>query len=233
MNRHARYRYGLALLLCGAAAIGSWLQPTRYVDPPTESLATLIPRSFGEWHEINRGPVEVDPNRERAGTERTITNPYDDVLLRTYANADGAIVQLALAYGRRQRQEVKIHRPELCYTAQGFQIRRVDRAQFPGMGTLAEPISGARMLATAPGRTEAVSYWIRIGGLYSINAWAIRYQILKEGIKGKVDDGILVRASQIVSGSESDLAASYALQTSFLSELVETLPEAARRLLVT
>jgi EpsI family protein len=232
MNRDARHRYGLALLLCAAAALGSRLQPTRYVDPPADSLATLIPRSFGEWHEIDRGPAAVDPNRERAGTEQTIDSPYDEVLLRSYANADGAIVQLALAYGRRQRQEVKIHRPVLCYTAQGFQIRHVDHAQFTGMGTPDRPINGARMLAVAPGRIEAVSYWIRVGGLYSDNAWAIRYQILKEGIKGKVDDGVLVRASQIVSGTESDLAASYLLQDRFLSALVATLPESTRRLLL-
>ncbi len=38
--------------------------------------------------------------------------------LRSYVNANGDVVMLALAYGRHQRQEIKIHRPELCYTSQ-------------------------------------------------------------------------------------------------------------------
>ena len=208
------------------------MRPTHYADPPAASLETLIPRSFSDWHEIDQGPTAVDPSREREGADPTINNPYDEVLLRSYANAEGAIVQLALAYGRRQRQEVKIHRPELCYTAQGFQIRRVGRAQFPVTGAPDRHIDGAHMLAEAPGRVEAVSYWIRVGKFYSDSAWAIRYHIFEEGLKGRVDDGILVRASQIVSGSQSDLAASYALQNAFLTALVASLPESARRLLV-
>ena len=232
MNREPQRRYGLALLLCGAAGLGSLMQPTHYADPPTASLEALIPRTFGEWHEIDQPAVAVDPSRERAGADPTINNPYDDVLLRSYANAGGAIVQLALAYGRRQSQEVKVHRPELCYTALGFQIRHVGHAQFAATGTPNRPIDGVHMLAEAPGRIEAVSYWIRVGRFYSDNAWAIRYHIFEEGLKGRVDDGVLVRASQIVSGSEPELAASYALQSSFLRALVASLPKSARRLLV-
>ncbi len=54
-----------------------------------------------------------------------------------------------------------------------------------------------RMLVKAPGRTEAVSYWIRIGNVFTENPWAIRYHILKQGLAGKAVDGVLVRASRI------------------------------------
>jgi EpsI family protein len=232
MSGEPTRRYALALLLCGAAALGIWMQPNQYAEAPAASLEVLIPHAFGDWHEIQQGPTEVDPSRERGDVEPSIRNPYDDVLLRSYVNADGVIMQLALAYGRHQRQEVKIHRPELCYTAQGFKIRHVVQTQFAITGPANGPITGARMLTEAPGRIEAVSYWIRIGSFYSDSAWAIRYHILKEGLKGRVDDGVLVRASQIISGSESDIAASYSLQNDFLRALVASLPQAARRMLV-
>ena len=75
-------------------------------------------------------------------------------------------VMLALAYGVNQRQEVKIHRPELCYVSQGFKL--LERSQVAlSAAQAALPVRAQRMLVQAPGRAEAVSYWIRIGDMYS------------------------------------------------------------------
>jgi EpsI family protein len=217
--------------MCGAAALSSWLKPNHYAAPLAASLDTLIPRNFGGWHEINRGPVAINPSLERGDGDPNVNSPYDDVLLRSYQNADGAIMQLAVAYGRRQLQEVKIHRPELCYTAQGFLVRSIGSARFSNLAGREWAIDGAHMLVEAPGRIEAVSYWIRIGEFYSPSSWLIRLHIFTEGVKGRVDDGVLVRASQIVSGSDAAIDSSYALQARFLSALVEALPPTARELL--
>ncbi len=64
---------------------------------------------------------QIDPGKGTAD-EPNMDRPYDDVLMRAYGNSQGDIVLLAVAYGRNQRQEVKIHRPDVCYTAQGFQL---------------------------------------------------------------------------------------------------------------
>lgn len=229
INQQARV-YAILIALCAGAALGSVFQPKHLADPPPEHLSDLIPRTFGDWHAIDQGPAAINPKLDRAGAEPSIDNPYDDILMRNYANGNGAIVQLALAYGHRQQQEVKIHRPDLCYTAQGFEIRSVSYARLTDMGRTAQ-IDGSHMLASAPGRTEAVTYWIRIGNTYPRTSWAIRYQILKEGLKGNVDDGMLVRASEVLEGSNSDVTKSYALQASFLRSLVEALPPETRRLL--
>ena len=92
------------------------------------ALAQLVPRSFGEWRELDAPAAAVDPRGQRPG-ETDSEAPYDDVLMRSYINARGDVVMLALAYGRHQRQEIKIHRPELCYTSQGFAVLRKSDCQ--------------------------------------------------------------------------------------------------------
>ena len=220
---------GLAM---GATALAATLIAARPV--PVSAGPTLdetVPRQFGEWREIPSAAPQVDPTTGVAG-EPNMDRPYDDVLMRAYANARGDVILLALAYGRNQRQEVKIHRPEVCYTAQGFELVSRAPVEFPITDSSGRHVSGTRMLVEAPGRVEAVSYWIRIGNLYSDNAWAIRYHIFREGIAGRTPDGILVRASQIIAPGRPVSDEHFEKQERFLAELVEAMGGRARKLLV-
>jgi len=127
---------------------------------------------------------------------------------------------------------VKIHRPELCYTAQGFEVLRRTPVDLPLTGVSAQPARGARMLVRGADRVEAVSYWIRIGDLYGSSAWKTRSHILFEGLSGRIVDGMLVRVSQIVPDAASATPQRFALQEDFLAQLVRALPVNARDLLV-
>jgi EpsI family protein len=151
--------------------------------------------------------------------------PYDQVLMRSYGRSDGTIVMLALAYGRNQRQEVKIHRPELCYVAQGFEV--VDRK----IGTLrlsdTRGIEAYRIVARGRDRVEPVTYWIRIGDRVVRNAWDSRMKILRDGLKGTVPDGLLVRASSLTR-STGDIPAAHEIQEQFLGDLYRALDEGSR-----
>ncbi|HVY79742.1 MAG TPA: EpsI family protein [Steroidobacteraceae bacterium] len=220
----------LGVTMLATAAAVRLLQPEPIVTSGQPALADSVPRAFGEWREVSSLAEQVDPAR---GTdEPSMDRPYDDVLMRAYGNARGDIVLLTLAYGRNQRQEVKIHRPEVCYTAQGFQLLSRSRVSFPLTGTGGRQVEGMRMLVSAPGRTEAVSYWIRVGDVFTDNAWAIRYHIFQQGIAGRAVDGMLVRASQIVPSADAASPERYRLQERFLADLVRALPEAARRQLI-
>ena len=88
------------------------------------------------------------------------------------------------------------------------------------------------MLVSAPGRSEAVSFWIRIGDLYSTSAWKTRAHIFTEGMQGRVVDGMLVRVSQIVPDASAADAARYEVQEKFLGDLVHAMPAEARHLLI-
>jgi EpsI family protein len=223
-------------IVLGAAMIATacgveLLQPKPVVASAQTSLAQSIPTQFGDWKEVSFAGDQVDPGKG-AADEPNMDRPYDDVLMRAYGNSRGDVVLLALAYGRNQRQEVKIHRPDVCYTAQGFQLVERSSVALPVTGADGLPVNGMRMLVKAPGRVEAVSYFIRIGDVFTQNAWKIRYHIFRQGMAGHAVDGVLVRASQIVQGQATVGGVHYTVQEAFLSELVQALPPTARQLLL-
>ena len=221
----------LAIGLTFAAAAAWLLTPRVRPHVMAAPLASLVPVQIADWHEIPLASDAVDPRTQLPGAKDREA-PYDDVLMRGYANPRGDIVVLALAYGSRQRQEVKIHRPELCYTAQGFEVLRRTPVDVPLTGVSDRPARGTRMLVRAADRVETVSYWIRIGDLYSRGAWKTRSHLFTEGLSGRIVDGMLVRVSQIVPDAASATPQRFALQEDFLAQLVHALPAGARNLFV-
>jgi EpsI family protein len=231
MSKSDDARIGLIVAGLVLASAAAWVLTPRLRQPAmAAALESLVPVSFGEWREITLANA-VDPRTKLPG-EADREAPYDEVLLRGYANGSGDVMVLALAYGAHQRQEVKIHRPELCYTAQGFQVLRRSPIDviLPGESVL--PAQGARMLVRGADRVETVSYWIRIGSLYSRSPWKTRSHIFTEGLRGRVVDGMLVRVSQMLPDLASATPQRFALQEQFLGELVAAMPPAARGLLV-
>lgn len=137
---------------------------------------------------------------------------------------------LALAYAGEQRQEIKMHQPEVCYPAQGYQMLGIHNQEFniPGYPF---PINGKQLIFKKNNRTEAVSYWIRLGNSFPRTGMEMRLKMLKEGLKGNLDDGVLVRVSTIIN-QESDASASYQLHEKFLADLVSAVAVSRPGLLV-
>lgn len=189
-----------------------------------------VPKNFADWKEIPSNQLQVDLVPKEEG-ERTTDNPYDDVLMRTYENAKGQRVQLALAYGKSMRQEVKIHRPELCYYAQGFQVKSLEASDFGIVSTKNRSVLGKNMLVENQSYQEAVSYWIRIGEMYSQSPWQTRFYIIKRGLVGDVVDGVLVRASVVLTDNQSAEAA-YQLNKLFLQDLIHYTSVSSRMILI-
>lgn len=216
--------------MLAAVALAYLITPTKLEvqDPPKLSL--VVPKKFGNWEEQPSPLMQIELSTTRDG-ETTINQPYDDTLMRSYRNPRGDVIMLALAYGQRQRQEVKVHRPELCYVAQGFAVQDRGSVAFPVSDPRGMPIAGRRLVGTGLGRKEAVSYWIRIGSLYSGGALQSRLHILRQGLQGHVPDGMLVRASQILHGND-DIEARFRLQEQFLGDLAQAMPEQGRALLI-
>lgn len=222
----------LFIVLLATSVIAYLLTPTEILNPPlSQPLAELTPRAFGDWKELPTNNVQVDLVPRKDGQPNKF-GPYDDSLLRTYQNSKGQVVMLALAYGRTQRQEVKIHRPELCYVAQGFLAKQLKETNFGNFNNLSSTsVIGKNMIAEGPDRTEAVSYWIRIGDEYSKNAWQTRLHILKLGLSGNVPDGILVRVSTFLN-NEDNIKDAWVLNSVFMHELVIYASPELKRLLV-
>jgi EpsI family protein len=219
----------IAAVLLAAAATAVALTPKLSFVDDVADLEQTIPRQFGDWTEVATPYIQVDLSTRRDG-ETTTDQPYDQTLMRAYRNSRGEVVLLALAYGERQRQEVKVHRPDLCYVSQGFRILDLRPTTFAKVRGTDAPFEGKRMLASSRGRMEAVSYWMRIGDLYSENAWETRGYLIKEGLAGRVPDGILVRASRpVASAAEADAA--FPQLEAFLVDLAAAAPERSAWLL--
>lgn len=210
--------------LAAVAATPDLVEVTDRID-----LEESVPKEFGGWKMLPSGAVQV---RLSTGDDTNMDQPYDQTVMRTYVNRDtGQYVHLALAWGRRQRQEVKVHRPDLCYVAQGYKVESLSTTRFDGVGNTEAPVVGKRMYAANSRSGEAVAYWIRIGGLYSEDALETRLYILGEGIKGRIPDGILVRASR-VARSADDAANAFPALEDFLKELVASVPDNVRPYLI-
>jgi len=230
MIAHMRFLIA-GLVLVGASGLAYGLRPTPVVELRDVDLERQIPSSFGSWHEVRTGQVQVDlaPRGENGEPEATLIWPYDKTLTRVYKRADGQTLMLALAWGSKQRQEIKVHRPELCYAGQGLRV--VEHRNTPLELSSGTQVVATRLLTKNNARMEPVTYWIRIGDKISFSAWQSRIQILQEGLHGRIPDGILVRVSQALP-LEARVEESYAVQDDFLKQLYAAVDTAGKGVLV-
>lgn len=211
----------VCVLLILSALSALLLTPKYYSVTTVPDLATMIPTKFKNWKEISSPFTQVGLTTDK---NSLVNQLYDGVLMRTYVNDKGDQVMLALAYAREQKQDIKIHRPEVCYVAQGFEmLKQTSNNISMQQSQIAKPVAMNRLLVRNQNRSEAVSYWIRIGDAYPGDGMAARMKILREGLHGKVLDGILVRASTVLE-DESDSVTAYQNQEKFLKDLLNSLP---------
>ena len=219
----------VCVLLILSALSALLLTPKYYSVTTVPDLATMIPTKFKKWKEISSPFTQVGLTTDK---NSLVNQLYDGVLMRTYVNDKGDQVMLALAYAREQKQDIKIHRPEVCYVAQGFEMLKKTSSNISmQQSQITKPVAMNRLLVRNQSRSEAVSYWIRIGDAYPGDGMAARMKILREGLHGKVLDGILVRASTVLE-NESDSGTAYQNQEEFLKDLLNSLPPKQQALFV-
>ena len=216
-------------VLIGASCAAAALTPRAEVAR-SRPLAERIPERFGDWiaEPQSVDPVVLVPGAALEPADAAESSSYDDVLMRTYRRGDGAHVMAAFAYGRRQTQELKIHRPELCYHAQGFDVSPLgERAVRLDADRSVESLA---LLTRNRSRIEVVTYWIRVGERVAKGPWDIRWTIFSAGLQGQVPDGLLVRASSL-AGSTRDAEHELEVQHQFLADLYRGAPDATRAFL--
>lgn len=216
----------MLVAMLAAFAVTRWMTPVMSRTAEVGSLELGVPQAFGDWKMVPDSTTQAQLSTGDDGRPATV-GLYDQVVMRTYVNARGDQMMLALAYAKEQRQDVKLHLPEICYPAQGYKVMAISPASL-NLGS-AGTLPGMRMLASGAGRTEAVTYWARVGHGYPIGGLAMRMQIFRDGLAGRVDDGILVRASTLVD-DERQVPSAYGLQQQFLSELVAAAGSSANAL---
>ena len=209
----------LCLLMLTAAGLAIAATPTvRLADLSAKiDLETMIPESFGDWT-IDRSivPVMISPD-----AQAVLDKIYSQTLARTYRDPAGHRVMLSIAYGGDQSDALQVHAPEVCYTAQGFEVVRGIVAELvTRYGTL--PVK--RLTAVKGPRSEPITYWITIGERATTSGMRQKLAQLRYGLTGKIPDGMLVRVSTI----GSDAAQAYAVQEQFIHRLLAELHDGDR-----
>lgn len=227
---HVQIKTGIQLLILSILFLvaASLLKPHSHFSTTESRFEQTIPAIFGDWTEIK----QTTPQVSVVSDERSlISQLYDDTLMRTYVDKDGHQIMLALAYAKEQRQDVKIHQPDICYPAQGYQMQKTETVSFDSLKRTS-PVIGKRQLYFGQQHLEAVSYWIRVGDSTLTSGVQMRLKIIKDGLlKNRLDDGILVRVSSTVTDASESVKA-YELQERFLKEFVDTVEKKSPGLLV-
>lgn len=199
--------------MCGASILAWKVSPPekQVRTSPQIDLNRLIPSSFGEWAAAPQHAQTVNPQ-----TQELLDKVYSQVLERTYQNARGDSVMLAIAYGDDQRGSMEAHKPEICYPAQGFAVLRNELHSFQTpFGT----ITARRLQTRSAQRDEPLIYWFTVANNTVQSKMDKRLIELKLALTGAIPDGILFRVSSIDAGTEH----AWAQQESFVRALLVSL----------
>lgn len=213
----------VGLLMFAAAGMALALRPTEKVADagPKVDLETLIPKQFGDW-KIDETIVPLIANPEQ---EALINKIYNQTLTRTYVNSRDDRIMLSIAYGGNQSDNMAVHKPEVCYPGQGFQIVKNSMGIFAtGEGEI--PVK--RLVATQGPRIEPITYWTTVGDTVAVHGLKWKLQQLKFGLTGKIPDGLLFRVSSI----QADDAKAYQIQDGFIREMLKAMPADGRQRIV-
>lgn len=214
MNASLR-NFVLMALMVAAAVLAPQLRATTSLadQRPPIDLENMVPRQFGEWQEQTGLAVQLVNPEVQANVNRL----YSATLSRTYINPVGYRIMLSIAYGKDQSDTLQVHKPEICYPAQGFQVRSKERFLLD----MPERTFPATRLMTALGqRFEPVTYWVVLGddvtrGGVDKKLKEMRYSLLEQ----TMPDGMLVRVSSI----DRDAQKAFELQRAFATALVNAI----------
>lgn len=223
MNKSVMISLTIGALMLSSAAVTQVVTP-RVMMADTQSrfeLDRMIPERFGDWRvDDSVRPVQVDPD-----TQAKLDKIYNQTLSRTYVNSDGERIMLSIAYGGDQGDNMGVHKPEICYGAQGFDVTKNGTALLPtAYGSL--PVT--HLFAVAGARQEPITYWITIGSKATLPGVDQRLAQLRYGLTGMVPDGMLIRVSNL----DGNTVPAFALQGKFINDLLQSLDPAARLRLI-
>jgi len=224
MNRLLSKSIAAAAMMLLAACATVYLTPTEKLTRKEDALdlEKSVPTKFGDWT-VDTNGAQLVPSEN---SKELIAKIYDQTLNRTYVNSAGDRIMLSIAYGGSQTRQLRAHRQEVCYTAQGFQISQLEH---PTLHIRNADIRGTRMVARqGETRIEPVTYWFTMGDTVVQNFMDRQVAQLKYALSGVIPDGYLYRVSSL----SRDPADAYARQAAFSSELMAQVdPRLAKRLL--
>ncbi len=196
----------LASLFLLSAAASAVLRPRYDALSKAPDIASSMPASFGDWREVKLSDAVLPAEAE--------LGPGEAVAYRAYRDGLGRVVTVVFAYGPPLGDSVRLHRPETCYVAQGFEIARTSEGETSFAGH-ALPIIELETIGSS--RNEAVSYILREGSEFAGN-FAGKIDGARNLTAAVKSDGALLRVSSIY-GRSPDFEINSAFLAAFLPAL--------------
>lgn len=203
-----------SVAIVGAAGLAHVAVPRELMAISSEAfdLQKVVPRQFGEWTYDARIRL-VEPAAD--GLARQI---YSQEVGRGFRDREGNLVMLLVAYGPNQTARLQLHRPEICYVAEGFRVSKPADASVTYREGAA-PLNLLRLTARRESRVEPISYWVRVGDDISNGVWSRQISRMKLTLRNKVADGALIRVSTIGVAENK----SYEVQDRFIRDFYDAL----------
>lgn len=191
-----KYFFVFALMLITSIS-GYVLKPTDLLVNHNHKveLANAIPNAFGDWQLIkDTRQTIIEPEQEAL-----INKLYSQTYSQTFVNkSSGERVMLSLAYGETQTDGKEVHKPDICYPAQGFSISDINKTDLP-IEDGKQKIHANQLVARMNNRVEPIIYWTTLG-THTYNTRLQKKSIeFKYALKNMIPDGMLFRVSIIDS----------------------------------
>lgn len=208
MNRRGLVFGALSL---GAVAASAQLRPSRRAAETLQviDLESQVPKRFAGWS-LDTSMVPVLPSPE---VQESLDKIYTQLIARTYRRADGSRVMFTIAYGADQATDAtSVHRPEFCYSAQGFAVRAAGERRLKLATT---ELDVRRLQARLGTRYEPITYWVTLNDSAVLPGIQRKLKQIEIGLSGMIPDGMLVRVSTINILEDP----AFALQDQFIADL--------------
>ena len=207
-------------------AIATWLTPhdTWFHHIGKPDFEVVVPKAFGGWEDTGDGSGGMVVSPEQAAA---VSSVYSQVVTRAYQyKPTGEVLMLSVGYGDEQLRSKQLHRPEACYSSQGFLIDQLAPDRIKVGNT---EIGLFRMTGTMGNRTEQVTYWIRVGDkVISGPPTDLNLKRMTLGLQGFVADGLLFRVSTL----DSDPDKARRLQDKFINDLLTSVDKSKQIALI-
>ena len=204
----------LLILILGSAGLASAIRPTIIMADARSPtiLKSMVPNAFGEWELLLAQSTQiVDPQQKEM-----LDKLYSETLTRTYVNSNGYRIMLSIAYGKNQSNALQMHKPEVCYPAQGFTLMDTKRGTLDLLG---RPAAATRLQTSLGQRHEPVTYWAVVGDQVTKDAVDRKVIEMQYASRREIPDGMLVRVSSI----DTDTANAFAIQSRFATQMVQAI----------
>jgi len=215
-----RRKFGLGLAFASVAGVAAARLPNKNLDYlGKQKLESVIPDKIGRWNYVSSSGLVVPPE------DQMIRALYSQLVTRVYSDGSGPPIMLLVAQSATQTGILQIHRPEICYTAGGYQLSAIEPhvvgLPWGGLPTLS-------MSATSDSRTEQLVYWTRIGDQLPRSWREQRMVVAMDNLRRIIPDAIMVR----VSTFGNDKARALASMDEFIVSLLNSVSLQVRRVFI-